>query len=1167
MIVVAYGSYAGSIYNLTFTVMEPKSQMVMVNETAVYQIYLNNTGNTTEPYNFSLQIDPSVIFDFMPINATIANQTARQVNVTLNSSIEGMYSFNITAFHSLNASILFSSFPDVGQELSFNVGGAGGDLNYSAMWALAHNVTDLPQMRSLFDFNGAPFIARGPGCKMMFNEYETAMPGQNCCGVNGAVSLDISAVLVDQAAGLIGWHIVGPGVENDTLSHCVGGENKAAFVVEFDVDDNQSTGCDSATEGCYPGSDYQIWYFPDNHTGLFAYYNGSNPKADGRPAGGACPGNICFVANASVDVYAYVNCSPDFSSAYPKKIDDGISFAINKSVLPQPIMLNFETNSFNTSGVDGPIDQLTNYDGGQFVDAFLVMGPSQKAGSACYMYDDNQTGCLNQSTCIWKPFSGGMGMCDPDFASFSKGDACFTYTDEENCTASDLGFCEWIPNAKTPQGTQDICVEQFMPGQFSGGDCDSDCFHCFTENQCENSEANGGSDYGGCSWYNDSFNPVGWCDMVGLNFGCDSVPDDCFTPSMCSDAGWYWNSTYSTCIASANAEICFNGIDDDSDGDTDCEDTGCEMMKFCGGSINVLTGDYAGMDPEDALMMQLGVGIGNEVLFLKDDAVNEAGNDSIDILGFGMTIGPNAIGIGIPIANLSELNACGGEVVDRRFVYMIDSDGNESSGCNVTMDSAVGFGFEYAIRYGNYAVANDSGQSRQLYACFNSTWILRDAAIIPGKSRDPMGGPGAPMEPMECGEMDPMFGVIFPAVVMVEKASIGNPTSDMRFTAMIINGSWDDFDNLSTYDTIVDAYYTPGTMDFSLVDCSENPTSCGSEFMIVGGGEFMPFEDCMMPGDEDLDGLSNCADSDCAFAPHCMNAPDRFNTSLDKTAPRTTMSKVDEFEDAAFVMWTTNEPTNGTLRFYGNDSACRNLNTSIFDQGMPGTFDDFRAWHNVPIDMFSIGYPLNLSTTYHYKLLSYDGAGNKALSKCLNFTTLSAPKNISLLFNFTSPAGSPDDFLGNLSIIVDGMEKGVGSSFEEADMSDVNITLFNPTANASMNWSIELVGADICQAMELDFSDMFIANDTGELDEMVGMSNLGWTEMAQKMGVDYVIIKIPDTSARLFHCNDEGMNCTDVTDQDTRDGRCLLRLVSACMPAAAIHIISLSCLKENLPVM
>lgn len=1122
---------------------------VNVNDSVTFTVNVTNTGGVNLT-NLTLvdHFDPQINYSDAIVIPT--NVGTGEVNWTFNLSINETISIdmNFTAISNgvalnhadvKNATGGLLGTANSSITVNATMPGFGSMGNYTALWSHAQNATFFTGDITDFNFIGAPYVARGPGCKLAFDQYENASPGESCCSTPGGCGAtlnpqyDLGAVWVDQAKGKIAWHIMGPfNIPNTTnLSVCDAINKNAAYVVEFDIDDNLSTGCDNtAGEGCYPGSDFQLWFFPDSNKTLFAYYNGSNNNTRGAPTGGAVDG-IVFVSNESAslnDVSIYYNCSatPSESKA---DIQFGFTIIANKSIFGVATpKLNFETNSFNVSeAATNPIDQLT--DNGQ--DKFIFMGSGSDQG-ACFQYDHtNQSACESNNesaACIWNSFPGTQdGLCDPDFSSFTKGAACFTYNNSGDCGNSNLS-CHWEGSIQLPDGSTGLCVEDFSQNQFGGGSCDDDCFNCFTQSQCQNSEANGGNDYGGCAWYNDTFNPNGWCDVVGIQTGCANNPDDCYTATECTNAGWYWNSTWHTCLESNSSEICFNGVDDNGNGQIDCADSTCENAKACGGQIDTLTGSYAGFTPEEALEDKLASDMG-PILFLKQDIQNDSLNTSLEIKGLGMSVSSLGLAVGIPMENLSQIKSCGGAVSDVKFLYLFDNDANQSTGCNVTIDTINYPGYEFFVKYGNFNTTNESGQDKMLYACYNNMWIPRDAVVVTPPTGDP--GMGGPRQPLECGDSE-MPEVGDPAVIMLSKADIGNPQSDMRFTGVVLNGSWNNMSNLHSFDMVKDAYYTPGTMDFEPVDCFQEPTKCGAQFAILGGGEYMPFEDCIAPGDEDADGLINCQDPDCVFAPQCTG---QYNLSMDKTRPKVTLSQVETFNDFAVVKWTTNKPTKGNVSFYYNSSSCSQLNASIFDEGQPGvTLDDYKPWHAIPLDSVHLGYPLSNGTTYYYKIVSVDPANNTAISACLNFTTASSASNVTVLFNFTSPVANESDFLGNLQVAVNGVPLGLGNSTsrDPAMDKDINITFFNPNATGDKNWSLTLVGADISQTMQLDFADAFLANKTPSNDTYVGMVNGEWLNMVQKTGADYVVLKIPEEGDRLEHCSDNGENCTNVTDVD-----------------------------------
>ncbi|USN45373.1 MAG: hypothetical protein H6502_04960 [Candidatus Woesearchaeota archaeon] len=1094
----------------------------------------------------------------------------KHVNGTLNYSFSVNLTGLVASSNSDVTALAFNESTLVGNDttqVTINAapGGDPGSLgNYTLVWADAQPAQFFSN-HDIFDFSGAPYVVRGLGCDLAFDAYDDSnisMAGYNCCdekapygaGCTGVSNpqYDMDAVFVDQTSQYIAWHMFGAFHKSVNLSVCDNINKSAAFVVEFDIDDNYTmggmplTGCsNSLNDQCYPGADYQIWFFPDENSTLFAYYNGTNNNTWGGPTGDQ-RNNVSFYANVTASanqVWVYYNCSAD-GDIDANFAENGITIVVNKSAFGAHGInpkLNFETNSFNFSyKMANPIDMLTNYAGGEYVEQFLFNGPGQDMG-ACFQFDGIQASCENVSdsfSCVWRPMGNGFGLCDPDFSQFSEGSSCFTYDNQTACQAdTSVGYCEWVENVPLPNGSVGgMCVEAFNPFWLSGGqDCDEDCSFCFSNTQCTNSDANGGSTYGGCSWYTDTFSPNGWCDVKNLDFGCADVPGQCYNATNCANAGWVWNATWSTCVETSATEICSNGVDDNGNGLVDCEEGSCQdSARFCGAHINTLVGTYQGYDEYDAQLVRLMGMQEPNILDLKHDnaADSTVANASTEIKAVIAVMTDLGMGLGAFVSSTAELHVCGGSLSARKYLYGIDNDANLSSGCNLTVNGATKTGFEFLVKYGNYTGINYTiNNTRQLWACFRGEWVLKDGTVLPVQVVDPVD----PQHPengfnyfaVECEPEDPEFpGGNFVPVVL-DKTDIGNPKDDMRFSIFVINGSWANFSNLYAFDAAENAYYTPGTIEFEPINCFENPSQCGSEFMYLGGGEYMPFEDCIAPGDEDVDGFTNCDDSECAMAPNCAGQS-TYSPLADTTTPHVIHSEVEVSSDLAFVKWLNDEPTNGSVLFYNKSSGCTQLNATVFDYGMAeSTFDDFKSWHHVVLEYNSLGYSLEPNTAYYYKLRSRDQANLTARSKCLNFTTAAAAQNVSMQFNYTGQ-GNPSDPLGDLTILANGVDIGVGdfnfSSF------GVNLTFLNPNATAADNWSITFVGLDFSQADIIDFTGAFLANSTGDNDDFMGMEHADWLELVQKFGTDYLLIQVPNgEDDYLYHCDDSGTSCTDVT--------------------------------------
>ncbi|MFT7615737.1 MAG: PGF-pre-PGF domain-containing protein [Candidatus Woesearchaeota archaeon] len=1136
--------------NISYTINVSNNDMVshlnmLVNHT-FDSSRLNYTGTTAKVIGFN-QVQGYVTYI---INVSNQSNTIITSNFTAGGST-GAAQSNFTGIVNNTQEATASV------SITINNGGQMNSLgNYSPLWSNAQPASFFSDNSDRFSFQGAPHVARGPGCSLQnLEDYDNSSAGYNCCttkssnggdGCNakGNVAYDLGAVWVEEDGDYLAWKIVGDFHKADNLSVCSGINQTAAYVVEFDFDDNSSTGCNNNYgEGCYPGADYQLWFFPDSNQTLFATYYNKSGLAQNMSY------DIAFVENttASTDsMWAYYNCSVDLggeNSTTPMR-ERGLTIVINKTALfgNQTLSLNFETNSFNTTeAATNPIDLLTDYAGGNFINSFAQGGSGTDQG-ACFEWDrTNRSTCESNDegfSCIWTDLGGsGHGLCDPDFRNFGAGAGCFQYESSGACNtdAGDIGYCQWAPgsfplaNGSVADG---LCIEEFNPFEFGGGDCDNNCEYCFKEAQCGNSEANGGQAWGGCAWYNDTYNPQGFCDAKNIKFGCTENSLHCLDSVSCSGSGWTWNTTYSICTTGVNSEICYNNGDDDGDSLVDCADPDCSELKYCGLSINTLSGEYKGFSVDQALTEKYSEGMG-PVLFLKNDDLNDSTNATYEINGLAIAIADLGMGIGIMYQNLSKQIACGGTYALANL-FPIDTDANNLTGCNITVNGDNMVGFEYVVKDYNYSEANTSSHSKEMWFCTNSSsnkWVFKDGIIInPNDAGDPESN--QPLLASHCQEgnlNDPEDGPA--AIIMFDKLAIGNPRTDIRFAVISVNGSVSNLSNISGYDIIDDAYYTPGSVNFEPIDCFQEPTKCGTEFIVVGGGEFMPFENCFAPGDEDLDGDTDCNDTDCAFAPHCAGLSS-YNVSTDNTAPKVKMSKVDIFDVFVLIKWATNEPTNGSVLYYSNSTSCQILNTTLVDEGIVGVSgDDYSPFHHVPIDIFTIDEDLTPNSTYFYKLQSIDRAENKAISKCLNFTTGVTESNVTMVFNFTGNENST--FFDNLSVKVNGQTVTVGSerAFNRTNGKNVNLSFGNPNANSTNNWSITFIGVDMTEAAVLDLASAFSANGSGERGVAIGMDTFEYQNLKQKMGVDFLHLQIPGLGNRFYHCADNGSDCTDVTDQ------------------------------------
>ncbi|MFQ5531682.1 MAG: hypothetical protein ACE5ES_03650, partial [Candidatus Nanoarchaeia archaeon] len=335
-------------------------------------------------------------------------------------------------------------------------------------------------------------------------------------------------------------------------------------------------------------------------------------------------------------------------------------------------------------------------------------------------------------------------------------------------------------------------------------------------------------------------------------------------------------------------------------------------------------------------------------------------------------------------------------------------------------------------------------------------------------------------------------------------------------------------------DSVGPAYYTPGTIDFNFVDCS-NPDVKDPKCKSFQKFGFQIFEDCKNGEDDDNNGYADCADMKCVFTPACSSSAFDFTSiSNDNKAPSIVFSKVDKMADAAIVMFDTDEPANGTLMFYNESSTCTNLNATLNDVGSSLSFDDYKPFHRIVLDSNTLGsgYLAN-STTFYYKVKVCDSFNNCGTSKCLNFTTRKTNKNF--IFRMDVPDGYTVDipalnYSGNFTANVSGKIYDVGIKTNSSKTTNMNITVNYSTM------SIKFIGADVYKPKTLKLDGAFIVDTSNKI---LGMnsSSKSWNMLVNDLGLggadDYIELNFPVTynsNNNLIWGDDAQTNTSDVSD-------------------------------------
>lgn len=976
-----------------------------------------------------------------------------------------------------------------------------------------------------FSLTNTPYAINGPGCVTGGATPGVRIAGQGC-PVNDA-NFDLGAVWVDFDPTYIAWYVKGAQNFNDAKFCNPGGPVFETLIIQLDADNNGMTGCAGQ---CYNGAEYKIVI---NGTGNYFFFFNPGPG---------------WIQNVSVLVNTLPTCNlGDFKLAINKTAIRGGNFS----------KINFDVKTSQDNNREIPIDLL----GGFGDDKALFMNLQDNmfnSADPCRYYDrQNSTNCTSNiagrtgaGNCTWNSFDN---TCNPNFLLQTCTNFCGACINSTECTSmGERGKCKVSPappilpsgmNSFVYSNQNSVCVEDssLFVGS-STGSCDSDCKNCYSERTCNASAYPPLNTLAGrgCKWNIDSQFSQSWCEpsFVAYNFNCGGGAqlERCFNQTACQAVNGNWSAPFNLCWNATALgggpqirELCYDGIDNDGNNMADCYDIlACQKDTFCGGDVNTLVNDYGTTNEFTALgkamfeMMDP-----SPPVSLFSNGINASIPQQLDARQFMVKDMGTSLGMGIGVTNISKSLTCSGTPVGSsgRYYYLMDIDANTSTGCWINISNNVYAGFEYRFDYqikAHTTLPGDVMELWQAYRCLsNGNFSIFRAKMASDPVKTEFGGR------ISCATDT--------AMLSVDKKSIGNPKGKMRF--MIATS--DNTTSLSqANDTLLGPnnagiYYTPGTVDFRPKDCFNNPSACGTAFSTIGGGKFMPFEDCFpTSGDEDLDGLTNCADSDCSMAPWCAGTD---YTTNDQTAPIVNSIAADAFNNFAFLHWVTNEPTNATITFHSSCTNSTAANT-IYELGNPSfTFDDYRPWHDLGVrngttDSLGGTIPLSPSTTKFYKLKSCDRAGNCATSACLNFTTSAAASTVQYRFNFVPPVGNA--LLQNTAIKI---WNGTGYESVTAGQSSNRSNYLNSAKlkfeDATANWSIELEGVNLAKAVDFNMSSGFNVTSVGTR-RYVGLNSQKYQELAQNLGATSILIKIPGLGTKLTKCNENNISdCSDVSAQ------------------------------------
>ncbi|MFH1500315.1 MAG: hypothetical protein ABIE22_00005, partial [archaeon] len=756
------------------------------------------------------------------------------------------------------------------------------------------------------------------------------------------------------------------------------------------------------------------------------------------------------------------------------------------------------------------------------------LGWCEDAGSSdCWSTDAslNETNCVAVENCRWK----SDGWCDPKDSGFSSASAslgggvgsmggdCWKYDGNQSlCTNKSIinvscgwfnepnPWCEvnWGQECWRYDSNATLCAAQGC--WFKNDSWGAHCMNAME--QCWQNES-----------YNQWSNPSGWEDACNSNPNCNTTA---------------WSNCEPTCFQSSSVATCQ-------------ANSGCRWVTgWC---------NPAGMNSMFSSMESgAPIPLGGDVC----DG-SETNSSHVDICGFGMKDMDNAWGIGSGVASFENASICnkeklssfvmggggmggdfgmgdfanekigsGNETV-KYFVYL-DSDGNSSLGCS--FNSTVG-GFEFRFRYVAEWSANTSKtvETFNVYKCKNAAWEATDVKISAWKNK-------------MCGEMGgPMLAI--EKADLLKYPTLYSSTADLR----IFVATADATHNISVpSDTAGPSWTSPGSIDFSINNMMDVGAGGSAQYEDLMRQGFVSYEDCYNELDDDLNGDTDCYDWACEFADVCASAGVNAAGYQDTSSPTVTGVKIEEYPDAALIMYDTNKPTNGTLIFYGNDSQCLSKNASVYDTGiLKSVVREFKLWHHAQIyndgGTESLSFALVNDTQYYYKLKVCDSSGKCGVSKCSSFMTSSQSR--CGYCNFVTRLKAPTSWVVSYDLNqngtydhvqgqVCGPKAGMKTNYTDGRKADVkieksdnsvyfefiNVTLTKSALNDKVR-DFESAGSIIDDATELH----------------VGFPAASRDKIINNLHPEKCRVKIPFTGTcnKLYHCDDDGNNCQDRTSDAT----------------------------------
>jgi hypothetical protein len=782
-------------------------------------------------------------------------------------------------------------------------------------------------------------------------------------------------------------------------------------------------------------------------------------------------------------------------------------------------------------------------------------GWCQESGG-CWNY--NQTGCTNAtglaSGCRWKE----SGWCDPKGGGFSSASAvsagssgggggmgggdCFKYDGNQSlCTNKSIIniSCGWNVNP-TPTCEVNWAANCWQYNSTIAG--------CNSTNNCWWNPGTGG--IGWCSnimdqcWSNTSYqswnNANGWAGNCSANYLCQNNSWGCEPKCSSLNSTLCTNTTYSGKCKWATG-WCNPGTMTEMFNNMEAGASAPLGMDICPEEAMQASVDICGFGMKD---MGDSYGFGAGVTDFSNSSVCNKEKLSSFVMGMAGSPGGGGGGAGggMPsggsgggMTNFgTEKTGTGNETIT--YIMYLDSDGSTTGGCALDFNSSA-VGYEFRFKYTSQWSANLSKAVETFNAdkCDNSNWKATDIKLSVWKKKmcSDIGGPMIAVKKDDLTKYPTLY----------------DSTKDLRIYVATIGNTG----NISyPTDTAGPGWATPGSVDFEIKSAFDYGADSAKFEDILKKG-FVQGEDCFNSIDDDSDGNADCNDWDCEYSSKCSGLGVNAANYTDTSSPLVTGIKIEEYTDAALIMYDTNKPTNGTLELYGyGDTQCLNKTNEIYDIGILSTnVPDHKLWHTAVIyetndtmnsKNVSINWPLVNGSTYNYKLKVCDSNGRCAISRCSSFTTASSLQKCGycdFVTRIKTPAGwsvaYDVDRNGNYEHTqgqVCGPNAGMKTNYIAG--RKVNVKLYKD--DGSMY--IEFLNASLTKTGLNDkVRTISTAGDIIGSSTLVGLTSETRDKIVNNLHPEVCRIKIPVPSGatcdKLYHCDDSGENCVDRTSSAT----------------------------------